>query len=232
MSFISTVPARRLHLSLLFMLIAGFCDAATFVSSAKLLSAHVAGNLIILLYSWGHQAPEHFWLQLLSLPVFLVAVAAGYWLGKQLTDHYMLLLLEGGLLLSSGVLVVAGTSSYLAMPELHALAVLGIVFAMGLQSAFRRLFRQEVYEPAALTISGLILAALRLVALMRPASTTSSLATHSSLIAMLLVISFLIGCLLGLVGGLFVGLGIVAAPGILLLFFVWSWSASVTDRAN
>jgi uncharacterized membrane protein YoaK (UPF0700 family) len=230
MSFISTVPARRLHLSLLLMLLAGFCDAATFASSAKLLSAHVAGNLIILLYSWGHQAPAHFWPQLLSLPVFLAAVVAGYWLGKQLTDHYALLLLESGLLLSSGVLAVAGTSSYLAMPELHSLAVLGIVFAMGLQSAFRLLFRQEVYEPAALTISSIILAVLRLVALMRLTSTTSSPATHSSIMAVLLVSSFLIGCLLGLVGSLFVGLGIVAAPGILLLSFVGSWSTPVAER--
>jgi uncharacterized membrane protein YoaK (UPF0700 family) len=214
------------------MLIAGFCDAATFVSSAKLLSAHVAGNLIILLYSWGHQAPAHFWLQLLSLPVFLVAVVAGYWLGKQLTDHYMLLLLEGVLLLSSGVLVVAGTSSYLAMPELHSLAVLGIVFSMGLQSAFRQLFRQEVYGPAALTFSGIVLATLRLVALVRPTISTHDPTAHRSVITALLVASFLMGCLLGAIGSLFVGLGIVAAPGILLLFFVGSWSAPVTDNAN
>jgi len=62
---------------LLLTLLAGFCDAATFVHMHGIFSAHVTGNFIVFAAALSQGAAPEDYLKLLTFPVFILAVAAG-----------------------------------------------------------------------------------------------------------------------------------------------------------
>lgn len=62
---------------LLLTLLAGFCDAATFVQMHGIFSAHVTGNFVVFAAALSQGASPDDYLKLLTFPVFVLAVAVG-----------------------------------------------------------------------------------------------------------------------------------------------------------
>lgn len=210
------------HLSLLLTLVAGFCDTVTFVAADSLFSAHVTGNFIVFAYDVVHHVDAHAWIKLGSFPVFVAAVVAGRWLGDRAQNRYSLLLWEGSLLLAAGLLVLALRWDGTRTIPLMQLAAMLVVFAMGLQNAFGRLFAKETYGPTTVMTGNVTQATLDVVAWLRAPGAAP--AQGAALRKQFLVIgAFLLGCLTGAIAARLAGLGVVAVPGVLLLGLVLGW---------
>jgi uncharacterized membrane protein YoaK (UPF0700 family) len=214
---------RIRHLSVLLTVIAGFCDTVTFVAADSLFSAHVTGNFIVFAYDVVHHADSHAWTKLCSFPVFVAAVAAGRWVGGRSQNRYALLLWEGALLLLAGLLVLGlDWQGGLSAAELGQVAALLVVFAMGLQNAFGRLFAKETYGPTTVMTGNVTQATLDVVAWLTAPS--GSYEQAASLRKQLLVIgAFLLGCLVGAIAAKLAGLGVVLGAGLLLLVLALGW---------
>ncbi|UOQ52251.1 YoaK family protein [Hymenobacter cellulosivorans] len=222
--------ANRIQLlSVVLTLVAGFCDTVTFVAADSLFSAHVTGNFIVFAYDAVHQVESHAWTKLCSFPVFVAAVAAGRWVGGRSQNRYALLLWEGALLVLAGLLALGLQWSGHGTAELLQAAALLVVFAMGLQNAFGRLFAKETYGPSTVMTGNVTQATLDVVAVLSAAATPEQ---AGSLRKQLLVIgAFLLGCLLGAVAAKTAGLGIVAGAGLPLLGLALGWHRQARREA-
>jgi uncharacterized membrane protein YoaK (UPF0700 family) len=159
-----TPETRIRNISLLLTFVAGYCDTATFVAANEVFSAHVTGNFIVLAYDLVNRSDGATWTKLLTFPVFVAAVIAGGWLAGKSAREYLLPLVEGGLLLLSGglaFLLLRRDPSDLA--PLHLVTML-IVFAMGLQNAFSRLYSKQTFGPTTVMTGTVTQAALDLLA--------------------------------------------------------------------
>lgn len=210
---------RRLRdLSVLLTLVAGFCDTVTFVAADSLFSAHVTGNFIVFAYDVIHGVGGEAWTKLCSFPVFVAAVAAGHWARNSPRRRYHLLLLEAALLLGAGLLALLWAAPHSAVLQAAALVV---VFAMGLQNAFGRLFAKETYGPTTVMTGNVTQATLDL---MHRITNANAPAPAVPLGRQLLVIgAFLLGCLLGAVAARWAGLSVVAGAGAVLLLLALGW---------
>ena len=216
------IETRIKHLSVLLTLVAGFCDTVTFVAADSLFSAHVTGNFIVFAYDVVHHVDAHAWTKLVSFPVFVAAVVAGRWIGGRAPSRYALLLWEAGLLLVAGGLVLTLLVLHDRTVLLMQLAAMLVVFAMGLQNAFGRLFAKETYGPTTVMTGNVTQATLDVVAWLRTPGATAEQA--AGLRKQLLVIgAFLLGCLAGAIAAKLAGLVVVAGAGAALLVAALGW---------
>ena len=218
-----TSPTRIRNLSLLLTFVAGYCDTVTFIAANEIFSAHVTGNFIVLAYDLVNRSNGDAWTKLLTFPVFVAAVMAGGRLAGKSTRQYLLLLVEGALLLLSGglaLLLLRGEPTSAA--PLHLVTML-IVFAMGFQNAFSRLFSKETFGPTTVMTGTVTQAALDLSVGVTTGfadeKRRESLRKQSVMIA-----GFLFGCLLGALAAKLFGLSVVVLPGLLLTLLFWSTS--------
>lgn len=200
------------YVTILLAAIAGYCDTVTFVA-ADTFSAHVTGNFIVFAYQLVKGSDLHAWIKLLTFPVFILSVISGAWLARKAANRYSLLLAEGILLIISGI---AGWALYLgdmsANLPLHLVTML-VVFAMGLQNAFGKLFAKETYGPTTMMTGNVTQAALDAGHLIMGDATASP-----SLQKQLVTIGgFLGGCLLGAICGKLLHLGAILLPGLAMI---------------
>jgi len=203
--------------TVLLVLTAGFCDAITFVSADKLFSAHVTGNFIVFAYDIINGAELVTWVRLLTFPVFFLAVMTGGWVSASSRNKYSILRAEAILLIAGGLASLLLTYAHIiSMRTGFAIALL-VVFAMGLQNAFGKLFSKDTYGPTTMMTGNTTQAALNLFSYIstgkRPPALMESL-KHDALI----LSGFLGGCLLGALAGKLIGLSGLVVPGIILLF--------------
>jgi uncharacterized membrane protein YoaK (UPF0700 family) len=217
------------NLSLVLTLVAGFCDTVTFVAADSLFSAHVTGNFIVFAYDVVHHVDAHAWTKLGSFPVFVAAVAAGRWAGGRAQSRYALLLWEGGLLLAAGLLVLAlAWLGHRTVPLMQLVAML-VVFAMGLQNAFGRLFAKETYGPTTVMTGNVTQAILDLMALLTTRGAADAVVSFRK--QALIIGAFLVGCVGGAVAAKLAGLSVVALPGLLLLVLALGWHTQARHEA-
>ncbi len=211
-----TPQTRIRNISLLLTFVAGYCDTVTFLAANEVFSAHVTGNFILLAYDVVHRSDGETWTKLLTFPVFVAAVMAGGWLAQQSAREYLLPLVEGGLLLLSGGLALLLLRENPSSPAPLHLVTMLIVFAMGLQNAFSRLYSKQTFGPTTVMTGTVTQAALDLSAgvagRFADAAKRESLKKQAVLIA-----GFLLGCLLGAVAARWIGLSVVLFPGMLLV---------------
>lgn len=200
------------YITLLLASIAGFCDTLTFVAAGQLFSAHVTGNFILFAYDVVSRSDGRAWIKLITLPVFILSVMTGGWLIEKKPGRYSLLLYESVLLIGGGLVALAFRSSYIVVTL--------IVFAMGLQNAFGKVFSKETYGPTTIMTGNVTQASLDIAALLR--SKFKDEGARLSLNKLLVNIGgFLGGCLLGAVLGKQIGLCAVILPGLGLLLCHW-----------
>jgi uncharacterized membrane protein YoaK (UPF0700 family) len=204
-------------ITLLLSSIAGYCDTATFVAADHIFSAHVTGNFIVFAYQLVNHADAYSWVKLITLPVFIISVIFGGWIVSKTSDRYLLLLSEGALLTFSGLAALAYQMSAHPVWMMYTV-VMFIVFAMGLQNAFGKLFSKETHGPTTMMTGNVTQAALDIGSLyrakFRDASVRQSLRKNLATVG-----GFLAGCLLGAVLAKRFGLSVAMLPGILLVLY-------------
>ncbi|WP_295118555.1 YoaK family protein [uncultured Chitinophaga sp.] len=203
------------YITLLLTFCAGFCDTATFVAADELFSAHVTGNFIVFAYDIVNYSDKQAWLKLLSFPVFIVSVAVGGRIISKAGNKYTILVIEGLLmLLCGGAILGMEYSGSLPKPVLFTIAMV-LVFAMGLQNAFSRLFAKETYGPTTIMTGNVTQLALDLEQGLRNKFDDGIGAAVKR--QSITLSGFLAGCLAGGVLAQRMGLGAVALPGVLLV---------------
>jgi uncharacterized membrane protein YoaK (UPF0700 family) len=187
--------------------IAGFCDTITFVSADQVFSAHVTGNFIVFAYDVVTGSDVRAWTKLITLPVFIIAVMTAGWMIGRRPNRWLLLLTESILLIAGGLIAALRWPVYLVVTL--------VVFAMGLQNAFGRIFSKETHGPTTMMTGNVTQAALDIGTLFRKRFKDEE--TRLSLKKLGVNIGgFLGGCLLGAVLGKQIGLPALALPGLLL----------------
>jgi uncharacterized membrane protein YoaK (UPF0700 family) len=214
------------HLTLLLASVAGFCDTITFVTAGQIFSAHVTGNFIVFAYEVVTGSEARAWIKLLTLPVFIISVMAGGWIIGKGPNRYFLLLFESVVLISGGLIALGfklGGAAGLQWPAY--IVVMLVVFAMGLQNAFGKVFSKETHGPTTMMTGNVTQASLDIGALLR--SKWKDVETRMSLKKLGVTIGgFLGGCLVGAVLGKQIGLTAVVLPGLALAYCHWATAQS------
>jgi len=202
--------------TLLLVLAAGCCDSITFVSANELFSAHVTGNFILFAYDIIHGADFVTWIRLLTFPVFLTGVVTGGWLARSADNRHVIPKIEGGLLILGGLLSLIMFLTHFQSVDVNFEIALLVVFAMGMQNAFGKLFSKEVYGPTTVMTGNVTQVALRLFEYFSPGKRNPAL-MEGLRRDVIVILGFLCGCLLGSFSGLHFGLAAILIPGCLLL---------------
>jgi uncharacterized membrane protein YoaK (UPF0700 family) len=216
------------YVTLLLSSVAGFCDTVTFVAADSIFSAHVTGNFIVFAYQMVKGSDTQAWVKLLTFPVFVLSVMVGGWMATRVKNHYTLLFTEGLILILSGtalmVLTVLGLiDSY---SWLLYLLVMSVVFAMGLQNAFGKLYAKETHGPTTMMTGNVTQASLDLGGLLT--SGFKDAVIFLSFKKQLVTISgFLIGCLFGALLGKEFGLASIILPGLgMVICYIFTKSSN------
>jgi len=211
---------KVVYLTLVLTIAAGFCDTVTFVAADNIFSAHVTGNFIVFAYQLIQGADAGVWAKLITFPVFVCSVVIGGTLACNESERYILLCAEGMLL------VMAGLAFFVLQPLLPAAyhtillytTVMVVVFALGLQNTFSRLYAKETQGPTTIMTGNVTQAALDLGSVVHGgAAWRTTFRKHSGILG-----GFLIGCLLGAIAANHLGLGAVIIPGVIILAcYLW-----------
>ena len=205
------------NLSLLLAIIAGFCDTLTFITVSEF-SAHVTGNFIVFAYDIIKGGDSRSWIKLITFPVFIAAIITGGWVIGRTLNKYTILLLEGLVLAVAGLLALFLEFQHISFIWLTYGITMPIVFAMGLQNAFGRLFSKETYGPTTVMTGNVTQAALDFWSIVKTGY-GDSLRKESLKHQAILIGGFLTGCILGAIAGKTAGLSMVILPGIALIIY-------------
>lgn len=208
----------RLHnihyATLILSAVAGYCDTVTFVAGDAIFSAHVTGNFIVFAYQIIKGGDIQAWIKLITFPVFIVAVMCAGWLAKKTGKKERLLLTEALLLLTVGVLAYFYPESN--NEGIMYLYVMIVVFALGLQNAFSKLFSNATYGPTTVMTGNVTQAALDIRNLLIH-KTLDQVALISLKKQAIAIAGFLTGCVSGAVCGKEFGLRALLAAALAML---------------
>lgn len=203
--------------TLLLTMIAGYCDTITFVAADRIFSAHVTGNFIVFAYQMIKGAEADAWVKLLTFPVFVIAVMSGGWIANRFNNRHFLSCCQGLLLIVAGVFAYTFANLSGEQPIwLVYVVTMMIVFAMGFQNAFGKLFVKETHGPTTMMTGNVTQVSLDLWGLL--SSNFSNADAWASLRKGLVTTGgFLVGCVLGayagkswgLVGAIWAGVAMV-----------------------
>ncbi|WDF75746.1 YoaK family protein [Mucilaginibacter sp. KACC 22773] len=202
--------------TLLLCFAAGFCDTLTFVAAGELFSAHVTGNFIVFAYDLIKHNNPHDWQKLLTFPVFVLAVMLGGRIGKKSANMYTLIILEGLLLLISGILSALLISGGQNTGWQVQLIVILLVTAMAFQNTFGKLYSKATYGLTTVMTGNVTQASLDLIKgiTTRPADAETWISFKKQAT---LIIGFLAGCFAGALMAKHYGLVSVLLPGAMML---------------
>lgn len=203
------------YITILLSAVAGYCDTVTFVAAGSMFSAHVTGNFIVFAYQIIKGSDPQAWVKLLSFPVFVAAVITGGQLGAEAGKRYRLLFIEGTVLVITGIFAISAKFYSMAYWSVHLTAMM-VVFAMGLQNAFGKLYAKETYGPTTMMTGNVTQASLDLgnliFSLFKNTVSLNALKNQTITIA-----GFLGGCLTGALTAKDFGLPVLIVPGLLLV---------------
>jgi len=225
-------PKQVVLITFLLSVTAGFCDSVTFVSLHEFFSSHITGNLVLFAYDLVIHSDKDTWTKLLSFPVFIVGVMAGGAIDSRSSGPFILLFIEGLILVVFGGIWLSMSHKGHAPGETtEYIVAMMIVFAMGLQNAFGRIYPKKTYGPTTMMTGLVSEAALNLGAVLR--SNDVYALSEITLYRQLITIgTFLGGCVCGAVSGKWCGLSSVLLPGILLTIFSVNAGLSRGNGAN
>jgi uncharacterized membrane protein YoaK (UPF0700 family) len=204
--------------------IAGFCDTLTYTSANGLLSAHITGNFILFASRLVRTSDLISWLRLITFPVFVLSVIAGGWISRRSAHRRWLLACEGIVLCLAGLVCMLSLLFNPIDKNLHEgityPVALAIVFGMGLQNAYGKLFTADTYGPTTAMTGNVTQWAIDLWHLFKGIKEPDVIARAKA--QSFLILSFLAGCLLGALAGRFIGLSAAVLPGLLLVILYGS----------
>ncbi|MEO6979334.1 MAG: YoaK family protein [Mucilaginibacter sp.] len=204
--------------TLLLCFVAGFCDTLTFVAAGELFSAHVTGNFIVFAYDIIKHADASGWQKLLTFPVFVLAVMLGGRIAQRSANMYILLVLQGLLLLLSGIVAAVFVSGGQETGWQVQLVAMLIVVAMAFQNTFGKLYNKATYGLTTVMTGNVTQASLDLIKVIT-ASAASPEIWASFKKQVILIVGFLVGCVAGALMAKQFGLTSVLLPAAIML--VW-----------
>lgn len=200
-------------ITLVLALVAGYCDTITFVAAKNIFSAHVTGNFIVFAYQLVTGADMDAWIKLITFPVFIAAVMAGGWLSKK-TGQSKLLLTEALLLMAAGMVAFTLHLKNQDSAVMYTV-VLIIVFAMGLQNAFGKLYSKATHGPTTMMTGNVTQASLDLRGILVNSNKAEAIASFKK--QSVTIFGFLSGCFAGGFLGREFGLASVLPAGICMV---------------
>lgn len=215
--------------TLVLTIIAGYCDSITFVAADKIFSAHVTGNFIVFAYQMIKGTDSDAWIKLLTFPIFMLSVMAGGWISAKFSNKNFLLFCEGIILLLGGVL--AYSLGYIDNAEVTwpmYLVTMIVVFAMGLQNAFGKLFAKETYGPTTMMTGNVTQFALDIRSFCNSGFKNADFRAGINK-GLITLGGFLTGCILGAWIGQLFGLVGIVLPGITMLICYYGTKPDKND---
>lgn len=215
-------PKSLWFTTLMLTVVAGYCDTVTFISAKAIFSAHVTGNFIVFAYELIKGSEATAYVKLLTFPVFIMAVMFAGWLVRKITNRYKLLLLEGVLLVLSGLAAgwFARNDMLTATWPVYNIALI-VVFAIGIQNAYGKLYPKETYGPTTMMTGNVTQLSLDLGNLFQADRRTEALASLKK--QLITVGGFLGGCLLGAILAHLYGLPSLILPGVgIIICYLYS----------
>jgi uncharacterized membrane protein YoaK (UPF0700 family) len=198
--------------------VAGYADTTTFICANRLFSAHVTGNFVVFVYSVVTDAHLSVWMNLFSFPCFVAAVAASSWIVNTSKSPGNVLRVEALLLLVSGMIAVILELANMETNFAIFLLAMLIVFAMGLQNGFGKLYPYTTYSATTIMTGNVTQITLDFMRHIRRPNRTVEL--RKGLRRQGLVIGFFFtGCLIGGIISHFTGLSAIILPGMVMLYF-------------
>ena len=217
--------------TLILTAIAGYCDALTFVAADSIFSAHVTGNFIVFAYQLIKGTGGGDWIKLLTFPIFIFSVMVGGWIASRFINKHLLLFCEGILLLFSGIaayLLGYIDDGVITWP-MYTITML-VVFAMGLQNAYGKLFPKDTFGPTTMMTGNVTQLALDLKGvLFNGIGDTDHLRGVKN--GLITVMGFLAGCCLGAYTGKLFGLVGIVLPGVAMVA-CYFYSSSAADSIS
>ena len=198
--------------------LAGLVDVIGFLRLGHVFTAHITGNLVVMADEIANGGPPHV-AQLLSIPVFVIAVVVAYLLVlRTRVSRGRVPLLVGQALLLLLVVYFAVRANDLGTPSppQQILAAMLAVAAMAFQNAFVRVSLQETSTTSVMT-GNVTTSVLALLTLFGP-----GLWSHEEAVAKLrrtlpLVIGFFVGCAIGAAAATHLGPWAWTLPALLSL---------------
>lgn len=200
-------------ITLILALVAGYADTVTFVAANNIFSAHVTGNFIVFAYQIVTGGDLGAWIKLITFPVFIIAVMCGGWLSKK-TGQATLLLVEAVLLTLAGLAAFALHLQNRDTVVMYAI-VLIIVFAMGLQNAFGKLYAKATHGPTTMMTGNVTQASLDLRGILVNSNKAEALASLKK--QGVTILGFLAGCFAGGFLGREFGLAAILPAGVCMI---------------
>jgi uncharacterized membrane protein YoaK (UPF0700 family) len=205
-------------MSWLLSFVAGYADTTTFICANRLFSAHVTGNFVVFVYSILTNPHSSVWLNLLSFPFFIAAIAVSSSIVRYSKYPGNVLRTEAVLLLMAGAIAAISQLAGIENTLFIFLLAMMIVFAMGLQNGFGKLYPYTTYSATTIMTGNLTQFTLDLMT----SRTSPNEATQSLRKQGLIISSFFAGCLSGGILSHFIGLPAIILPGLIMLYF---WKA-------
>ena len=207
--------------TLMLTVIAGYCDSITFVAADKIFSAHVTGNFIVFAYQMIQGSDVEAWIKLLTFPIFMLSVMAGGWISARFLNKHLILFWEGVLLVASGAIYYLLGNSHEDAKWLMYVVTMLVVFAMGLQNAFGKLFAKDTYGPTTMMTGNVTQFALDLRSFCNSGFINGD-ALSGVYKGLITLCGFLLGCVLGAWAGKTIGLFGILFPGVAMIICYFS----------
>ncbi|MCO6149208.1 YoaK family protein [Flavobacterium sp. NRK1] len=214
--------------TLMLAAVAGYCDIVTFIAGDNIFSAHVTGNFIVFAYQMATGGDIDAWIKLITFPIFIIAVITGGLMSGKVKSN-KLLFVECLLLIAAGFIALFYNQENEQKLVMYIIILL-IVFALGLQNAFGKLFSKATYGPTTMMTGNVTQASLDLGALLFKGfkSTENVISFKKQLIT---ISGFLLGCLTGAFAGKYFGLAaILLAGGSMLVCYIISKNHAVQNQ--
>jgi uncharacterized membrane protein YoaK (UPF0700 family) len=198
-------------------IIAGYCDSITFVAAGNIFSAHVTGNFIVFAYNLIKAPDEDAWIKLMTFPIFMVSVMTGGYLSTKFSGRHFLLLCEGVILIIGGV-IACFLDDFIEfrVTSTTYLVTMLVVFAMGLQNAFGKLFAKETYGPTTMMTGNVTQFALDIRSFFNSGLQNKDLLSGIRK-GLIMIGGFSVGCILGALMGKYAGLVGIILPGMAIV---------------
>ena len=198
--------------------VAGYADTTTFICANRLFSAHVTGNFVIFVFSLVTNAHRSAWMNLFAFPFFVTAVVASSWLVNYSKYPGNVLRIQALLLLIAGVMAAVLRLADMETSIPIFLLAMIIVFAMGLQNGFGKLYPYTTYSATTIMTGNVTQITLDLMRYARRENRSVEL--RQGLRRQGLVVAFFfIGCFVGGIVSHFAGLPAIILPGLIMLYF-------------
>jgi len=226
------LEASHLGLLVILSVVGGLVDVTGFLSFGHVFTAHITGNLVVMAAQLVNRGPPHL-AQLLSIPIFGLAIAVAYLLARRSRStggRGMLLVTQSVmLLLVVGLVVRTGQREVLPMADQVVGAMLAVV-AMAFQNAFVRLCLRQSATTTTMTGNVAVLV-IGLMALVWPGPWTRDEAAKNLTRTWPIVLGFFLGCAVGAASVTRLGFWAWSLPALLSLIAIPVGAAPATSRA-